>query len=237
MSNETPVVRSVQKIQEQLADLDKVKRVAENYGTPDFASKLGMRSLLTHRQELLDELQTAEGLDTRFSIDIHGSRGAAFVQIENHIRLAIASGHLKPGERLPSKRKLAERLNVSTTTVARSYHDLEKMGLVCVRHGLGVFINKNTEAKCREDCRRRRIIIGRLYKDVAAARASGMIPKEIIGVVEASLAADASPDAEIPAWLWPWRRFPASSPATKSTGWVSSKQSDFGETGVTYETG
>jgi len=199
MSNETQIVRATPRIQEQLKDLDEVIQVAEKYGTPDFASELGMRSLLTHRQELLDELQTAEGLETRPSIDIRidiHSPVAAYVQIENQTQFAIVSGRLKPGDRLPSVRELAERLGVNPNTVTKSYRDLEVMGLVSAHHGMGVFVNKNTEAKCRENCRRR--IIGRLYEDVAEAKASGMIPKEIMGVIEASLAEDASPYAEIP---------------------------------------
>jgi len=217
MSNETPVVRSVQEIQEQLADLDKVKRVAENYGTPDFASQLGMRSLLAHQRELLDELRAAKLLETKAdakfavegdredrmrrspmlsSIDIHSSV-PVYVQIENHIQFAISSGRLKPGDQLPSVGELSERLGVNPNTVAKSYRDLEVMGLLYTRRGMGVFVNKNVEAKCREDCRRR--IIGRLHEDVAEAKASGMIPKEIIDVVEASLAVDASPYGETPA--------------------------------------
>jgi GntR family transcriptional regulator len=217
MSNETPVVRSVKEIQEQLADLDKVKRVAENYGTPDFASELGMRSLRNHWRELLDELRAAKLLETKAradsglernrenrmrkspvlsSIDIHSSV-AVYVQIENQIQFAIASGRLKPGDQLPSVVELSERLDVNPNTVAKSYRDLEVMGLLYTRRGMGVFVNKNIEAKCREDCRRR--IIGRLHEDVAEAKASGMIHKEIIDVVKASLAADASPYGETPA--------------------------------------
>ena len=217
MSNETPVVRAVQEIQEQLDDLDEVIHFAENYGTPDFASKLGMRSLLGHRQELLDELQAAKLLETKAgadsalernrenrmrkspvlsSVDIRNSV-AVYVQIEDHIQFAIASGRLKPGDRLPSVRELAERLGLNPNTVAKSYRDLEVMGLLYTRRGMGVFVNKNIDAKCREDCRRR--IIGRLHEDVAEAKASGMIPKEIIDVVKASLAVDASPYGEIPA--------------------------------------
>lgn len=217
LGNETPVVRAVQNIQEQLDDLNEVIRFAENYGTPDVASKLGMRSLLGHRQELLDELQVAKVFEGKAraesklernrenrmrrspvlsSVDVH-SRAAVYVQIESHIQSAISSGRLKPGDQLPSMKELAEMLGVNPNTVAKSYRDLEVMGLLYTRRGMGVFVNKNIEAKCREDCHRR--IIGRLHEDVAEAKASGMIPKEIIDVVKASLAEDASPYGEIPA--------------------------------------
>jgi GntR family transcriptional regulator len=130
------------------------------------------------------------------SIDIHSSV-AVYVQIENHVQFAIASGRLKPGDQLPSVRELSERLGVNPNTVAKSYRDLEVMGLLYTRRGMGVFVNKNIDAKCREECRKR--IIGRMHEVVAEAKAAGMMRKEIIDIVEASLAVDASPYGETPA--------------------------------------
>ena len=130
------------------------------------------------------------------SIDIHSSV-AVYVQIENHVQFAIASGRLKPGDQLPSVRELSERLGVNPNTVAKSYRDLEVMGLLYTRRGMGVFVNKNIEGKCREDCRKR--IIGRMHEVVAEAKAAGMTRKEINDVVEASLAVDATPYGETPA--------------------------------------
>jgi GntR family transcriptional regulator len=130
------------------------------------------------------------------SIDIHSSV-AVYVQIENHVQFAIASGRLKPGDQLPSVRELSERLGVNPNTVAKSYRDLEVMGLLYTRRGMGVFVNKSIDAKCREDCRRR--IIARLHEVVAEAKAAGMTRKDVVDVVEASLAVDASPYGETPA--------------------------------------
>jgi GntR family transcriptional regulator len=130
------------------------------------------------------------------SIDIHSSV-AVYVQIENHIQFAIASGKLKPADQLPSVRELSERLGVNPNTVAKSYRDLEVMGLLYTRRGMGVFVNKNIEGKCREDCRKR--IIGRLHEVVAEAKASGMVRKEVLEVVEASMLIEGSPYGETPA--------------------------------------
>ena len=132
------------------------------------------------------------------SIDIHSSV-AVYVQIENHVQFAISSGRLKAGDQLPSVRELSERLGVNPNTVAKAYRDLEVMGLLYTRRGMGVFVNKNIELKCREDCRRR--IIGRLHEVVAEAKAAGMVRREILDVVEASLALDATPYGETPAVL------------------------------------
>jgi len=129
------------------------------------------------------------------SIDIHSSV-AVYIQIENHIQFAIASGRLKPADQLPSVRELSERLGVNPNTVAKAYRDLEVMGLLYTRRGMGVFINKGIESKCREECRRR--IIMRLHEVVAESKASGMSKKEITEVLDKSLAAEASPYGETP---------------------------------------
>lgn len=129
------------------------------------------------------------------SIDIHSSV-AVYVQIENHIQFAIASGKLKATDQLPSVRELSERLGVNPNTVAKAYRDLEVMGLLYTRRGMGVFINKGIESKCREDCRRR--IITRLHEVVAESKASGMNKKDIIEVIDKSMSTDSSPYGETP---------------------------------------
>jgi GntR family transcriptional regulator len=130
------------------------------------------------------------------SIDIN-SEVAVYVQIENHIQFAISSGRLTAGDQLPSVRELSERLSVNPNTVAKAYRDLEVMGLLYTRRGMGVFVNKNIEAKCREDCRKR--IIGRLHEVATEAKAAGMVEKEIIEVIQKSFASDGGPYGTTPA--------------------------------------
>lgn len=68
---------------------------------------------------------------------------------------AIASGKLNPGDRLPSVRKLSEEVGVAVNTVARAYRDLEVMGVLLSRRGMGVFVSKGAVAKCRTNLHRR----------------------------------------------------------------------------------
>jgi GntR family transcriptional regulator len=121
---------------------------------------------------------------------------AVFLQIENLVQFAVASGKLKSGDQLPSIRELAEKVGVNQNTVAKSYRDLEVMGLVYTRRGMGVFVNKGAEARCREDCRKR--IISRLHEVVSEAKAGGMAPREVKEVCEKSCACDAGPYGETP---------------------------------------
>jgi len=46
------------------------------------------------------------------------------------------------GDQLPSVRELSERLNVNPNTVAKAYRDLELMGLVAPRRGVGVRVTE-----------------------------------------------------------------------------------------------
>jgi hypothetical protein len=59
-----PSLRSVEEIQEQLADLAKVLAEAEKYGEHDLAGKMGLRSLRQHQRELLDELCAAVQIES-----------------------------------------------------------------------------------------------------------------------------------------------------------------------------
>lgn len=132
------------------------------------------------------------------SIDIHSSV-AVYVQIENNVRFEIASGKLKPGEQLPSVRELSERLGVNPNTVAKAYRDLEVMGLLYTRRGMGVFVNKGVEAKCREECRRN--IIERMHEVVAEAKAAGMALEEINKITEECYALNSAPYSPAPSSL------------------------------------
>jgi len=61
-------------------------------------------------------------------------------QVTDQIKDAIASGELKPNDRLPSVRELSEALRVSAITIKRAYQDLETDGYVFTRAGLGSFV-------------------------------------------------------------------------------------------------
>jgi len=52
----------------------------------------------------------------------------------------VASGALAPGARLLSVRALAAEALVNPNTVAKAYRELELMGVVEPRNGLGVFV-------------------------------------------------------------------------------------------------
>ena len=56
------------------------------------------------------------------------------------IRGDILSGNLRPGEKLPSKRALAQNLEVSKITVEAAYSQLLAEGYICSREKVGYFV-------------------------------------------------------------------------------------------------
>jgi GntR family transcriptional repressor for pyruvate dehydrogenase complex len=60
--------------------------------------------------------------------------------IMDHVERLILEGKVRPGQRLPSERGLAEEFDVSRPTVREAIQKLEARGLVQRRHGGGTFV-------------------------------------------------------------------------------------------------
>ena len=65
-----------------------------------------------------------------------------YEEIVRQIRIMIADGHLKSGDRLPPERDLAERFRVSRTSVREAMRALESRGLIGIRPGEGAFVRE-----------------------------------------------------------------------------------------------
>jgi GntR family transcriptional regulator / MocR family aminotransferase len=65
-----------------------------------------------------------------------------FVQVYDALRERIVSTQLKPAERLPPSRRLAEELGVSRSTVITAYEQLIAEGFAYARSGSGVYVSE-----------------------------------------------------------------------------------------------
>jgi len=71
--------------------------------------------------------------------------GPRYQQIVRLIEQAVADGRLRPGDRLPPQRKLAELLAVDLTTVTRAFGEARTRGLLDAVTGRGSFISARQE--------------------------------------------------------------------------------------------
>lgn len=67
-------------------------------------------------------------------------------QLVTQVTLAILSGELRPGDRLPSTRELARRFGLHPNTISAGYRELERTGWTEQRHGSGVYVRAQKQA-------------------------------------------------------------------------------------------
>ena len=75
------------------------------------------------------------------SLRISASSGVpVYLQLEQQIKQAIASGLLQSGDALPSTRRTAADLRLNPNTVARAFQNLEREGVIRTVPGGGTFV-------------------------------------------------------------------------------------------------
>ena len=81
-------------------------------------------------------------MPTKVACFINANSGEPiYQQLTRQLRHAISTGAIRPGDRLPTVRELAEELVINPNTVARSYRELFDEGLVEGTQGSGTFVN------------------------------------------------------------------------------------------------
>src|SRR3954453_18394330 len=84
-----------------------------------------------------------------------GSAVPIYRKIVDQICRAVAVGHLVAGEQMPSVRVLAEQLVLNPNTVARTYADLIRDGVLEAQKGKGVFVARRRTIYTRAERLRR----------------------------------------------------------------------------------
>lgn len=74
-----------------------------------------------------------------------------YEQITFQIKAMILKGELKPGDAMPSMRKLAKDLHVSVITTQRAYDDLVKDGFIITIPAKGTFVSAENQEFIREE--------------------------------------------------------------------------------------
>lgn len=105
-----------------------------------------------------------------------------YEQITSQIKEMIMTGELKPGEALPSMRKLAKDLHVSVITTQRAYDDLSKDGFIVTIPAKGTFVSTQNQEFVREENLRR--IEGLLSDAARLGRENGLSLEELEKTLE-----------------------------------------------------
>lgn len=74
-----------------------------------------------------------------------------YKQVADQIKDAIASGQLKPDDKLPSIREMSVELKISIITIKRAYSDLENENYIYTRPGMGSFVADINREKLRTE--------------------------------------------------------------------------------------
>jgi GntR family transcriptional regulator len=123
------------------------------------------------------------------TLDVPPSR-----QLVEQVLDQVASGRLAPGAQLPSVRALAAEALVNPNTAARAVRDLEHLGVVVGKNGLGVFVSGEGPAIAR--ARRRKATLAAFRQALSEALRAGHAPDVLLDLVEAAAAQSATPRGE-----------------------------------------
>lgn len=109
-------------------------------------------------------------------------RRPLYQQLVDEIKTLIARGELPKGSALPPVRQVAADLGVNLNTVAFAYRQLQKEGLIKVRHGSGAQVVSQVLAQRDEEKAQER-----LRSVLADLVLSGLTRAEVLALVTESL--------------------------------------------------
>ena len=75
--------------------------------------------------------------------NIFNNKDPLYIQIAQYFMFKIVNGELIPGERIPSRRKLASILGVNVNTVQKALSELERKGLIVNEFGKPSYVQKD----------------------------------------------------------------------------------------------
>jgi GntR family transcriptional regulator len=103
-----------------------------------------------------------------------------YLQICEYIKDMIYNGQLKPGDTAPSIRQLAIDLNVNPNTVARSYIELEREGIIKSSRGVASTVTAELEKIKLLRNEKIRTMINHVYQQLVKLGLSNLEIKEEI---------------------------------------------------------
>jgi GntR family transcriptional repressor for pyruvate dehydrogenase complex len=84
--------------------------------------------------------------ETKDVLDEATGHSQLTMQVVEYVRALIASGEVRPGDRLPPERDLARQLKISRSSLRAGIGFLSAMGVLKSRHGAGTFVSTGPPA-------------------------------------------------------------------------------------------
>jgi GntR family transcriptional regulator len=109
-------------------------------------------------------------------------RRPLYQQIVDEIKALIAGGELPEGSSLPPVRQVAADLGVNLNTIAYAYRQLQKQGLVKVRHGAGAVVTSRVLNEATEEQLRSQLATALTHLALA-----GLSPAEVRSLIDVEL--------------------------------------------------
>ena len=112
-----------------------------------------------------------------------------YAQIATRLRMAVASGELRPGDPLTSVRQLATRLRINPATVVQAYRELETEGFAEMRQGAGTFAREMaSDKRSRERARQAKRLVQEM---ISEAGKLGLSSTDLVPAIQEELGARA----------------------------------------------
>ncbi|MYS34051.1 GntR family transcriptional regulator [Streptomyces sp. SID4920] len=115
---------------------------------------------------------------------------AAYQQIVEQTKRAVRAGVLKPGDRLPTAREVAETCAVNPNTTLKAYRELDRDGVVELRQGVGTFIAAAAGTDSGHETAAASPLYAELARWIGQALGAGLVEEDVRDMVELALHAD-----------------------------------------------
>jgi len=120
------------------------------------------------------------------------NRDPVYLQIVRYFKEKIAIGELEPGEEIPSRRDLANRMKVNPNTAQRAYKEMEEQGLI--------YTEKNHPSKITTDKQvlgnvRNELLVEAVDMFVTSVRSINVPVEELLDLVKEKYTANSDKEA------------------------------------------
>jgi GntR family transcriptional regulator len=119
-------------------------------------------------------------------------RRPIYQQVVDEIKALIARGELREGVALPPVRQVAADLSVNLNTVATAYRELQREGLINVRHGAGAVVaSRTTQGKTDDELRKplRAALTQLVLAGMARGEIMSLVGEELRGLLKGNKSA------------------------------------------------